>query len=262
MLLLAILVMAVILIVGLSIGARMVTNVRTTQEEANSERAFSAAEAGIEQSLATSFVGSGALQNRTSYATSQTSFEGVELLLNNGAPNFKDEAIDIWLTDYPNYSTLWNGDVTLYWGQASDVCVESELNNTMAALEIIVISGTKVNPVNTTYAVDPCSPRTVFNHFEYIPSSGGVVGGKVFAYKKTITVTSGLLIRTIPLYSSTVFAAKGCNSAGTSCLTLPTQGKIVQSVGTADNTQRKIMSFQGYPKLPTEALPFVLFSPR
>ena len=262
MLLLVVLVMAIVLTVVLSLASRTVTNIRTTQEEENSERAFSAAEAGIERSLTTPFEGSGILQNRTSYQTSSTAFTGIELLLNNGAPNFKDEAIDVWLTDYPGYTTLWSGDITLYWGKPSDTCVESELSNTMAALEIIVVSGSKVDPVGTTYAVDPCSQRASFNNFEYIPSGGGVVGGKTFAYKKTITVTSGLLIRTIPLYASTIFGAKGCNSSNTNCIALPTQGRLVQSVGIADDTQRKIVNFQGYPKLPTEALPFVLFSPR
>jgi len=42
---------------------------------------------------------------------------------------------------------------------------------------------------------------------------------------------------------------------------LPQQGTIVSSTGISDTTKRKIVSFRGYPKLPVELFPFIIFSP-
>lgn len=261
-LLIVVLIMVTVLTLGLSLATRTVTHLRNTQDEENSERAFSAAEAGIEQSLTTNLQTSGTFSNGTSYKTSVLKLAGTELLLNNGASILKDSAVDILLTDYPNYAKSWTGNVTFYWGDSSDVCSTSEFDNTAAALEIIVISGTKVNPVSTQYAVDPCSSRATVNKFEYITRSGGSVAGKQFAYKKTIAISSGLLIRIIPLYAPSALAVNGCDSIKANCLPLPDQGSLIESVGVSDTTQRKVVSFSGYPTLPTEVFPFVLFSPR
>ena len=261
-LLIVILVMVTVLTVGLSLATRTITNVRVTQEEENSERAFSAAEAGIERSVATNIEASGNFPNGTSYQTSVVKVAGVEFLMNNGASVLKDSAVDVWLTDYPAYSTSWNGNVTIYWGNSSDVCSADEFDNTAAALEIDVISGTKANPVNTKYAVDPCSSRASVNKFEYVPSNGGVIGEKTFARKKTIPVSSGLVIRVTPLYASTALGVNGCDAINSNCLSLPSQGSLVESVGKSDTTTRKVVSFVGYPQLPTEMFPFVLYSPK
>ncbi len=261
-LLIVVLVMVIVLTVALSLSARSITNLRTTQEEENSERAFSAAEAGIEQSGTSNIESSGSFLNRTAYQTKITTLSGIEMLLNDGIVIIKDEAMDVWLTDYPNYSTSWNGDVTVYWGQSSDSCGLSEASNTMAALEIIVISGAVNSPVITHYPVDPCSSRASRNRFESIAPGGGIVSGKSFSYKKTITISSGKLMRVIPIYASTPLGVKGCNSANTNCLALPSQGRMIESTGAADNIKRKIVTFQSFPKLPVEIFPFVLFSPR
>lgn len=261
-LLIVVLVMVTVLTIGLSLVARTITNVRITQEEENSERAFSAAEAGIERSLTSNVEVSGNFQNGTSYQTSVAKLVGLDFLFNNGSPILKDNAADILLTDYPNYSQSWNGNVTLYWGDSSEVCASSEFDNTAAALEILVISGTKLNPVMTRYFVDPCSSRASVNNFEYISGSGGAIRGKQFAHKKTLNVASGMIIRVIPLYAPTALGANGCDNLNANCLALPSQGSVIESLGTADTTQRKVISFVGYPQLPIEIFPFVMFSPK
>ena len=52
-LLIVLLVMTVALTVGLSVATRTIVNVRITTQEEQSQRAFSAAEAGIEETLRT-----------------------------------------------------------------------------------------------------------------------------------------------------------------------------------------------------------------
>ena len=256
MLLVVILVMTVVLTVGLSVATRAITNTRIANEEESSKRAFSAAEAGLERSLQSGSNTNGTFTNNTSYQTSVGGLTGLEILLNNGAAVLKDDAADLWLSTYPTYTNPWTGTLTVYWGTSSDVCVGNpESSNSLAALEIVFLTGTKNNPSVTHYMVDPCNPRATLNKFEFISGGSGTVNGKQFAYSKTIVVASGLLMRVIPLYAPSVIGIRGDSA-------LPSQGTVVTSTGTADQAQRKIVAFKGYPKLPREIFPYILFSPR
>lgn len=258
-LLIVILVMVITLTIGLSVALRTTTNLRTSTENENSERAFSAAEAGIEQALiSNTSVPLTSLSNNTSYQTTVTAISGSGFNLNNDTKIQKDEPVDIWLSTYPNYVSPWSGSLSISWGSSTDVCSSTEASNTQAAVEVVLISGTTANPKTTSYLLDPCSARAGSNNFEHITTAGDVIGGRTYARKKTITVTSGLIARVIPLYASTFIGVQ----KGGADANLPTQGTIVTSVGVSDNTQRKIISFRGYPKLPVELFPFILFSPK
>ena len=258
-LLIVVLVMIVTLTIGLSVVTRTINNNRITTEEQNSEQAFSAAEAGLERSLASNTASSGTFTtNNSSYTTVIKNLSGPDILLNNGTPVLKDNAVDVWLAQYPNYTTPWSGNVTIYWGSSSEPCTTSETTNKRAALEIVLIRGSLAAPQMTHYALDPCAARASANRFESIALGGGTISGKTFSYNKTITIAAGspgLLMRIIPLYASSTIAVRGSTA-------LPSQGTVIESVGTVDKTARKIVSFRGYPSLPTELFPFVLFSPK
>ena len=165
-LLLVVLVMTIALTIGLSLATRTITDIRTTTEEENSQRAFSAAEAGIEKALLESSGATGSFVNNTSFQTSIATVSGITLPLNNGNPILKDEAADVWFSVYPGYTSPWTGDITIYWGNSSDTCNSDETINTMAALYIVFINGTKTNPQVAHFPVDPCPARASVNHFE------------------------------------------------------------------------------------------------
>lgn len=261
-LLIVVLVMVIALTVGLSVVARTVSNLRTTTEDDNSQRAFSAAEAGIEQSLNSNVAMSGNFSNNSTYTTTVSQLSGSDILMNNGGNILKDSSSDLWLSSYPNYASPWSGNLTIYWGDSSDVCNASEFTNTMSALEMVLISGSKATPSLTHYVWDPCQARSNVNHFSYIGPSSGSVSGKNFAYKTSIVVASGLIARVVPLYAGTKVAVRACDISGNNCSNLPSQGTVITSVGTADTAQRKISGFKSYPSLPTELFPFILFSPK
>ncbi len=260
-LLIVVLVMVTALTVSLSVAARSITNIRTSQDAASSEKAFSAAEAGIEKALTNSQSSTGTFVNNTSYKTTVATVAGREFPLNNGAPVLKDAAADVWLSTYPTYATPWTGDLTFYWGTASDVCNQNEAVNTLAALEIIVLSGTTANPQIQQYGVDPCSGRSLNNKFQYIAPGGGTIAGRAYQFRKTIAINNGLYTRVIPLYAPAMIAVKGCNFANTNCNTLPSQGSVIQSVGVSSNTKRKIITYRYYPQLPAELFQYNLFLP-
>jgi Tfp pilus assembly protein PilX len=254
-LLIVILVMVVALTIGLSVVSRSITTLRTTKESESSQRAFSAAEAGIE-SILTSANGSSSktLTNNSSFSTSITTVSGASLLINNGNAIAQDDGVDVWLSVYPNYTSQFNGTVKIYWGSSQEVCSGS--NNTQAALEIVVMTGLSTAPVIKHYAVDPCSARAALNNFTGSVQAGATINGVSYAhsYQVSDAIVNGLIMRIVPLYASTILAVSG-NGAN-----LPAQGQLISSVGTSGQASRKITVFKGYPKLPVEFFPYMIFS--
>lgn len=261
-LLAVLMVMVVALTVGLSVAARTTSNIRTSSEEESSQRAFSAAEAGIERALISGAdIPSTNLTNNTSYTTTVSqvsSVAGGGFLLNNGVLVLRDEPIDLWLATPPTYTTVWNGALTISWGKSSDSC-SGGVDNTMSALEIVIITTTtpaspKTNNRVTTYNFDPCSDRKAGNNFDDPIFGQRTIDGQTFVNYAIIPVTNGLIARIIPLYAPSVMAVEGSSD-------LPSQGNVLTSTGVSVPTKRKIVSFRGYPKLPVELFPFIIFSP-
>lgn len=258
-LLIVVLVMVVALTVGLSIASRTIINLKTSTEEANSQKALSAAEAGIEQAIKSNQIGINVANGtftdtKASYQTSVTAVSGTSFLINGGNPVLQDNGADLWLSNYssdPNqiFSNPWTGTLTVAWGNSSDPCSNS-------ALEIIIISGaTKQSATSKRYVFDACSSRGSSNHFTQVSLSQTTILGKTFYFQSTpISVSSGFLGRIIPLYFNTVIGTTG-NVA------LPSQGTIITSTGTLGPTTRKVNVYQGYPEIPSEYFPYNLFSP-
>ncbi len=251
-LLVVILVMVVTLTVGLSVISRTITTLRTTKEDETSQRAFSAAEAGIEKIInSTNSSVTGTLTNDSSYTTSKNVVSGTSLAINglNAVP--KDDGADVWLSTYPDYSSPYTGTIRIYWGQSNEVCSGTS-SNTQAALEVIVITGSVSSPVTTHYALDPCASRSSVNNFATSFVSGSL-NGKSYPHTYSIPITNGLLMRIIPLYAPTIIAVS-------STVNLPAQGESIVSTGTSGDTVRKIIVTKGYPKLPVEFFPSMIFS--
>lgn len=266
-LLIIVLVMVVALTIGLSVASRTITNLRNTQEQASSQKALSAAEAGVEQAIKNSANVAGSLNTTTNYNTTISQVSGTTpFKLNGGNVIPKNDAIYVWLTAYSTnpanlWQNPWTGNLTIYWGDNSGAC-----NN--AALEISLISGSKVSSTMTRYGIDPCSTgRSASNHFVTCPNNvnpiftctSSSVAGSTFYYKTTISITNGLLLRINPLYAGAFMAVAGDHA-------LPSQGSIITSTGTTDtntntSTTRKVTVFQGYPEIPAEFFPYTLFQP-
>jgi len=263
--LIVVLVMVVVLTVGLSVVSRSITNLRNAGNQESSQKALAAAEAGVERAIKANSITTTAvtnsLNNQASYSYTVTQVSGTNAIpLNGGIPVAKNDGIYVWLVPYSatgSYPSAWSGStLTIYWGSPSDTCSPSLATNTMAALEVELVSGTKTNPTIQRSVYDPCGVRQSSNGFSS-PTSNTVVtnAAGTFHYTAVITgISSGLLAKLSPLYAGTQIAVQG-NVA------LPSQGNIITSTGTADNAQRKITVFQVYPELPMELFPYTLFSP-
>lgn len=245
-LLVVVLTMVVALTVGLSLASRTVTSVRNGAEDTNSKKAFSAAEAGIEQSLKSGLeISNQQIDNETSIkeVTIDNNYGRSIFLLNDGNPLPKNDGADVWLSTYPDYSDpRLTGTLQIYWGDNASACLN-------AALEVAIISGTRTSPMLERYALDPCTTRG--NSFDSPSGNGGTILGHTFHESIAISVTNGLIARIVPYYFGTPVAVVAKDAQGNT-LQLPSQGRLITSVGVSKDTQRKISYFQGYNEIPSE----------
>lgn len=261
-LLLVVLLVSVVLTIAMSVLSRSIVNIRLSVEEDQSLKALAAAEAGIEKALSANVNLTGTLNNNAAYSTTQSQLTGNSFLLNNGRLVSKDEGADVWLSEYSDddnliYNNPWNGTLFIYWGSNSDNCRNNELVNTMAALEVIVLTGTKTNPSASRYAFDPCAARNNTNKFPAptINNNGFNIDGKSFRYRAQINVSSqGLFARVVPLYANANVAIQG-NPI------LPVQGTIIRSTGTSGEVQRTVSVLKENPFLPVEFLTYTFLWP-
>ncbi len=258
-LLIAVLSMVVALTIGLSVVSRSIVQLKTAKDAADSQKAFSAAEAGIEQVLKTNNpVTNQSLGNNANIGSAQINMlKNAQVLLNNGTAVQQDEGDDIWLSDYPTYTNPWSGRLRIYWGTGS-ACNE-------AALEVILISQQAPSDTIAHYAYDPCHNRingaNGNNFTKPAANSGGSVNGTALNYSFPIDITNGIVARVIPLYTNTVIGAVGyTDNTETTQKALRSQGELITSTGVSNNTQRKITYFQGYDVIPSELF-YAIFSP-
>jgi hypothetical protein len=266
-LLIVVLAMVVALTVGLSVVSRSITNLRNSQQEIASQKALSAAEAGVEQAIKSgTSIEKTNFSTQTFYKTSLATVSGAsDFLLNGNNKVSKDDAMYIWLTPYSIDNAKlfldqdrWSGNLDLYWGNSATAC-----DNNNAALEIAVVSGSRAAPQVTRSVYDPCSPnRTSKNSFTAATRLDKTISGIALYYHLpiSIAITNGFLVRVVPLYADSYIGTLGTPNSNNP--PLPSQGTIITSTGTTDNNViRKLDAFQGYPEIPAELFPFSISWP-
>lgn len=258
-LLIVVLASVISLTVGLAAISRSVTNTRISTEEANSQKALAAAEAGIEEQLNRANLGnrqaiSSELSNNSNFDATIESVSGAQLPINNNLPVSQDEGADIWLSDYPNFNNPRSPSLTILWGNpGTDAC-------TAPALEIAIIYGDRNNPSMSRYAADPCASRRTQNRFNTTGGASSLTYNSTnyqyaFSYSIPGVINNGYIARVIPLYANA--ERMGVRSS----VGLPDQGFVIDSTGKAGNAERKVKVYQGYPRVPVEFYPYNLFLP-
>lgn len=263
-LIIILLVMAVGLTIGLSIVSRSITDIRISQQEEESARAFSAAEAGIEQVL---------IGGEKDFSVGGVDVQVTETAQGGGtAFNFNNNQFEegdvrtVWLVEHDTDGNLdpsvkYEGSyIEVYWGNEGQAAGEDET----PALEATIIyeeSGYKV----ARHTFDPNAGRRGANKFG-TPESGGphglTVDGQTFNFQfkgRIEPLPSGTLyaLRLRLHYNGTQAHALGVEGNGT----FPSQGKCYQSTATVPETgiTRKVQQCQSH-KAPPGIFDYVLFS--
>lgn len=266
MLLIVILVMVVSLTIGLSIASRTITNIKISKESEESQRAFQAAEAGLEvirkivekkRGGVTISQNNVVLSNNSRFTPEFTSVTGGDL--NNQRDINQDKGIDVWLMDYDKFintgfaSGDFNGNIELQWWTGQIVSCVATGKDAIPALEVIVLSGSKANPTIRKYFYD----YSVCNSFRPGANSAtaaqAIVGtyrfstGNALYPQRIATIVNGIVAKVIPVYNSSRMSVTG---SGVPPLAI--QGYRLTSTGSSGDTVRKIELFESNPNLPTE----------
>lgn len=274
-LLIIILVTIVASTIGLSLASKSIINLRTSTEEAESQKALAAAEAGIERAIQGSIpvaVQGSNPSNNSNYETQVDQVDSSGFLINGGNVIPKDEGADVWFVGHDNnnipiYSEAKSAQFfNLYWGSASEACGTS---TAPAAIEAIAVSRNSTGEIKSyRYAYDSCNRGNNFTQAESGSFPKDYNGdGKIDITFTNRTPSSDLaknisdivFIRIIPIYKDAVIGVSACNYGGENCTILPIQGYKITSTGTSGQANRKLNVFKGWPQTYLPYLSYGLF---
>lgn len=271
-LLIVILIVIVSSTIGLSLASRSIVSLRTSTEEADSQKALAAAEAGIERAIQGNIaVADIVLSNNSTYSTQVTPAQNDNFLLSNGDLIPKDEGVDVWFADHNadgtiNYATVKSPSFFyLYWGAAAETC---DTSNEPAAIQVITVSKSLTGTIKTyRYGYDSCISRG--NNFTVPDAGPPPLNGMTFKYRTPHGNQYDLardkdivFMRVIPLYKDTVIGVGACNPTdGLNCAGLPNQGYVVDSTGVSGSATHKLTFFNGYPQIYLPYISYGLFVP-
>ena len=270
-----ILVMSVALAIGLSIVQKSLVDVSTATKVEESQRAFSAAEAGIEKALTLNgdtnpqhFDNNSQIKEISdtklipcipgSSGCAQVSTDRQAAL--EYPPLAKEEIAQVWLADFtsttnPPAAFFTKDTLDVYWGDPATSTDKAALE-----LSIIYYDGTsyKIQKKFFDQIV-----RTPANNFDTSANCSGTFQfTKKYQCKISLTgLPSGLmLLRIRLLYNSTSqpFAVQAPACSGVGCY-LPSQARMLTSTGISGQTQRKVQVFQ-ISKIVPPYFDFALFS--
>lgn len=274
-LLIILLILAVALTLVLSIISRSVTDIGITTREEEAARAFSAAEAGVEEALiggplSGSFVGGGSFQvTLAGLAEGTTEFPAPGKIL-------AGDAVPVWFVSHADDGSLTCADGNCFTGPSMQICWgesgTSSGNAQTPALELTIIYTATPGDYQTTTvargAFDPNSSRRGTNQFSAPDPGSCTIAGREYAFNKNINFAdlgipagvygtpNGLQTARLRLLYNTATPHSVGASVGTP---LPAQGTRIESTGTAGEATRKIEVYQLYGDLPP-IFDFALFS--
>lgn len=262
--------------VGLSVIQRSISNVSTSTKVEESSRAFSAAEAGIEQAIVQ--ISQGGLpqgvdftsQNQSKAVIDSSGSVPVPHQIFELEPIAKEGVVQAWLADpnkAPDASSLYydSSAIDIYWGNANvigDPAIEVSLiylQNNEIKRQAYYFDPSSARASSSGFCFsDPCPsphpPSSFVGCLDYkIDTSFGT--NREFACKATISSLSAtdlgvgrilLLVRARPFYTSgsnpIAFGPTGGN-CGQPC-SFPPQATVIVSTGTSGQTQRRIQLFR------------------
>ncbi|PIP57360.1 hypothetical protein COX03_03625 [Candidatus Woesebacteria bacterium CG22_combo_CG10-13_8_21_14_all_39_10] len=272
-LLLVLLSMSVVLTIVLSILARSTVDIGVSSRSEESVRAFSAAEAGIEQALVAGPL-SGTLANDATFDAKVTDFSSAVTEFVLPSSLYSGESATVWFVSHDADGNLSCADGNCFKGKRIKVCwgKENTPDNTdkTPAIEVSIIYLTSPGVYTTAQiaraVVDPNDSRNNTNKFS--DDDGGIctLGDQSFAFNKTISFGGGGGFKISP--ASIYMNVNGLQLARISFLynteghpvyvkvfpvggsSLPAQGVAINSSGVSGSSTRKVEVIRGFKELP------------
>ncbi|MBI3577584.1 hypothetical protein HY086_06110 [Candidatus Gottesmanbacteria bacterium] len=262
-LLITLLVLSVATTIVLSVISRATTDVAISNQIAESQRAFSAAEAGIEEILQSGVAPSGAqiLSPGVTYVVQKADIGGAAGVYQYPSKTPAGSGETLWLVNHNANGTLVESPT--YTAATLDICWSAETTTPAVVASVLYKSGGVYKVARA--AVDPDPTRAATNKFSQpTATTGGCGSTSLTTYKQTLTFANFtpainpasdtlIWLRMSPLYAETKFAVAAP-------VAIPLQGSRVESSGsTTAGTTRKIVVYQQY-RAPTSIFDAVVVS--
>ncbi len=261
-LLIVLLSMAVILTLVLSVLSSSVTDVAVTSREEESLRAFSAAEAGVEQALIAGQTGTVTL-DRSQFSTTVTPIGENQKFFNYPQELLSGDTGVVWFVAHNdttgNYTCtatkkcFTGNTLQLCWGNPGTSGNQDDTPAIEAMVYYMSPAGSYQSTDLKRYTRDTNNTRrtdpTTGNNFSSASSSSCTIDGKKYAFQTTLDLTSipsrfdenGLLFMIVKsMYNTSVAHSFGVNVNYASNTLLPSQGRKIVSTGTAGEATRKV----------------------
>ena len=269
-LLLVLLSLAVIVTISLSVVSRSISDINVTTKEEESLRAFSAAEAGVEEILVSpTFTSTDVTKTVSGTPAGEDEVEYKATI--SGFPDPTGEYVypfeiasgdsaTFWFMSHQDLNTLvcptcytGTGSLEICWGKpassispavALGILYEDAQGRLQLYQEVVDSQG------------DSRTPGTSSNP----PSLGCTISGQAFLFKKSLNLsTLGLpvgagnagklkLLRVRMLYNTDQTQMIGVNTGSES---LHAQGRKINSIGTAGDATRQVEVYEVYPSIPS-----------
>jgi Tfp pilus assembly protein PilX len=259
--LIALLVLTIASTLGLSLIARTTTDVSVTRNIEESSRAFSAAEAGVEETLKSGAASEAVVIDPTlgvSYSVKVDPVGGTANSLVFSQKTLKENTETVWLVAHSDPDTIV--ETPVYTANTIDVCWSSEPTTPAIVVSILYKKfGGSYQVARAAY--DPDGTRA--NNFS-LPTalSGGCGAATNTTYRSTIRFSDYsinpvndtiIALRIRPVYSGTLIAVKPAQD-------LPVQGNLIQSTGkSGTEVNRKIVVYQQF-RAPTSIFDYAVYS--
>lgn len=270
--------LAVVLTIVLFVLARSTTDIAVSSRSAEATRAFSAAEAGVENALVIGANGSGTVGN-ANYSANVTDFAIGKTSFNYPIELYSGDAMTVWFVSHDAKGNIIPCSGTnCFAGTSITPCwsKNSSIGDATPAIELSVFYEATPGDVSTlaigrtTY--DPKGDRAGSNKFNQGVTLGCSVLGASYGFKKSINFADlgipassynspgGLLFARVRMfYNSDLPQPVGISVVGTNGSVLPSQGTDIDSTGQSGESNRRVSVFQAWPE-PPEVFDFALYS--
>lgn len=273
--------LSVVLTIVMFVLSRSVTDIAVSTEQGDSIRAFSAAEAGVENALITGAGSSGSVQiGDASYKVDVVNFSEGSYSFNYPVPMLSGDTMTNWFVAHDADGNIVCGaGLPCFTGNTLKVCWGNSgtpaNGSSTPAVEISVYYEATPGVLSTIRVaratVDPNVTRSGSNYFGLADAGGCQINGVNYAFQKTITMSglgipaesyntqNGLIFAKIRmLYNTNTGHIIGTNVDFPGNSTLPSQGLNIVSTGTAgtegSSSNRKVSVFRGWPEFPLSGL--------
>jgi hypothetical protein len=273
--------LSVVLTIVLFVMSRSITDIAISTEQADSVRAFSAAEAGVENALITGAGSGGSVTiGDASYSVDVTNYSENLPTFNYPVPLLSGDSMTNWfvahnstggITCAAGFACFTGNTLKLCWGNSGTPASGS----TTPAAEISVYYETTPGSLSTIQvaraAFDPNVSRAASNYFTGVDAGTCQIDGVSYAFQKTITmsglgipagsynVSNGLIFAKVKmLYNTDIGHIVGISANFAGDTTLPSQGINIVSTGVSGTTgslsNRRVSVFRGWHEFPLSGL--------